>query len=88
MRNSICLFQYVISNQFQACIGDPLPAELALKDEIVCPDIYKTTNGVAHDVKHMGGVYGNQNPLYKKAPGHWKVNYVKDHHEKVGENSD
>ena len=64
-------------------IGDPLPADLAVKDQVPKGEHFKTTTGDVHDLKHLGGPYGNRDPLYKKAPGHWKVNYVKDLHEKV-----
>ena len=69
---------------FQTVIGDPLPATLAGRDEITKDERFKTTTGVVHDNKHSGGPYGNQDPRYKKAPGHWKVHFVKDLHEKVG----
>ena len=67
----------------QTVINEPLPATLAKPDEIVRTEHYKTTTGAAHDVKFLGGPYGNRDPDYKKAPGHWKVDYVKDLHEKV-----
>ena len=54
-------------------------------DEVPANDMYKTTSGTAHDIKHHGGPYGNRDPYYKKAPGHWKINFVKDLHEKVCE---
>ncbi len=60
-----------------------MPAELVAKDEVPRGDQFKTSSGVAHDRKHSGGPYGNLEPIHIKAPGHWKVNYVKDHHEKV-----
>ena len=66
----------------QRVIHDPLPPTLAVQDEIIEGDLFKTTTGSAHDRKHLDG-YGNRDPLYKKAPGHYKVGYVKDLHEKV-----
>ena len=73
----------VVAVHFQSVIGQPLPPELTLKDEITSPDVYQTTSGKNFDEKHLGGIYGNRDPYYKKAPGHWKVDYVKNHHEKV-----
>ena len=67
----------------QTVLRDPLPGELVTGDEVPLDDRFKTTSATAHDVKHTGGPYGNSDPLYKKAPGHWKVDYVKDVHEKV-----
>ena len=60
-----------------------MPADLAKPDEITKDERFKTTSGTAHDHKHSGGPFGNLEPRYGKAPGHWKVNYVKDLHEKV-----
>ena len=62
---------------------DPLPPTIAKASEVGKGEPYKTTTGTAHDLKHLGGPYGNNDPIYKKAPGHWKVNCVKDLHEKV-----
>ena len=67
----------------QTVIGEALPVTLVGQDEVPQMERFKTTSGSAHDTKHMGGVYGNNDPLYKKAPGHWKVNYGKSLHEKV-----
>ena len=67
----------------QTVINEPLPAPLVRKDEVPREENFKTTTGTVHDLKHFGGPYGNRDPYYKKAPGHWKVNYVKDLHEKV-----
>ena len=56
---------------------------LAKQDEIPRDEHFKTTSGIAHDYKHSGGPYGNQDARHNKAPGHWKIGYVKDLHEKV-----
>ena len=68
---------------FQSVIHEPVPPTLAHPDEISKDERFKTTTGIVHDTKHLGGIYGNREPIYKKAPGHWKVNYVKDLHEKA-----
>merc|ERR1712038_7321 len=75
---------YFPSSNFKTVTGEPLPPTLALQDEIPRDEHFKTTTGIVHDNKHSGGPYGNQDVRYKKAPGHWKVNYVKDLHEKLG----
>ena len=74
---------HISFTNIQTVLRDPLPAELAAGDEIPLDDRFKTSSATAHDVKHTGGPYGNSDPIYKKAPGHWKVDYVKDFHEKV-----
>jgi len=68
---------------WQSVLLNPLPPKLAKPAEITRDEQFITTTGNAHDQKHMGLVYGNQDPLYKKAPAHWKVDYNKDLHEKV-----
>jgi len=68
----------------QNVLLNPLPPKLVKPGEITRDEHFTTTTGSTHDQKHMGLVYGNQDPLYKKAPGHWKVDYNKDLHEKVG----
>jgi len=60
-----------------------LPQKLAQSNEVTRDEHFTTTSGTEHDQKHMGLVYGNLDPLYKKAPAHWKVDYNKDFHEKV-----
>ena len=60
-----------------------MPATLAKPNELIRHEHFKTTTGTAHDTKFLGGPYGNIDPQYKKAPGHWKVDYIKDFHEKV-----
>jgi len=70
-----CILQNVILN--------PLPPKLAKPAEVTRDEHFTTTTGTIHDQKHSGLVYGNQDPLYNKAPGHWKVDYNKDLHEKV-----
>ena len=61
----------------------PLPPDLVKTDEIPRDQHYKTTTGTAHDYKTPGGPYGNRDPHYKKAPAHYKVDYVAKHHEQV-----
>ncbi len=65
---------------FQTVLKDPLPSELILGDEVPAEERFQTTAAAAHDVKSGSG---NEDPIYKKPPAHWKVNYVKDFHEKV-----
>lgn len=69
---------------FQATLRDPLPPVLAKMDEMPRDRYFDTTNGTTHDHKFLGGPYGNgKSTVYKKAPALYKVNYVKDHAEKV-----
>jgi len=69
---------------FQTVLRDPLPPPLAKDDEFRKQDYYRTTTGTTHDNKYLETAYKpDVNPIYKKAPGHWKVEYVKDVHEKV-----
>lgn len=67
----------------QSELRNPIPPNLVQHPEICHTEHYKTTTGTVHDVKQQGCSYGNLDPLYKKAPGHWKVHYNKDLHEKV-----
>lgn len=74
---------YFPSSQFQTELYEPLPPRLAKQDEVTRDQHYDTTTGKTHDHKYIkGSPY--QNPLYKKPPGHWKVDYVKDLAEKLG----
>ena len=69
---------------FQTVIRDPLPPALAKHDELPRKDYFRTTTGTMHDNKYLETAYKPDiNPIYRKGPGHWKVNYVKDVHEKV-----
>lgn len=72
---------YFPNSDFKALIYDPVPPPLARQDEITRDQHFKTTYGDFHDPKYGKGVYGN--PIHQKAPGHWKVNYVKDLAEKL-----
>lgn len=74
---------YFPSSNFKSVKLEPIPATIAKPDEVSRDAIYKTTYGTAHDLKHQGGPYGNKDPYYSKAPGHWKMDYVKDLHEKL-----
>jgi hypothetical protein len=67
----------------QSNLYDPLPPQLAKTNEVAKEELYATTTGSAHDQKHFGLAYGNLDPLYKKAPALWKVDYNRDLHEKV-----
>lgn len=73
---------YFPSSHFHATIGDPVPPPLAHQDHITRDQHFETTTGKAHDRKYPGTTYSN--PVHKKAPGHWKVDYVKDLAEKLG----
>lgn len=68
-------------SNFQPSIGEPVPPPLAQQDQITRDQHFETTTGKAHDAKYPGLLYSN--PIHKKAPGHWKVDYVKDLAEKV-----
>ena len=66
---------------FQTLLREPLPPNLAKENEITNDKPYLTTNEYFHDKKTPGLLYSNmQQP---KAPGHWKVTYMKDLTEKV-----
>lgn len=65
---------------------DSLPPVLAKMDEMPKDQYFETTNGKVHDRKFLGGPCGNgKSNVYKKAPALYKVNYVKDHAEKVSQ---
>ena len=74
-------FQLVFFLLHQAMLREPLPPPLAKPDEVTRDQHFKTTTGAFHDPKHPSLLYGER--IHKKAPGHWKVNYVKDLAEKV-----
>ncbi|KAK2163037.1 hypothetical protein LSH36_87g06000 [Paralvinella palmiformis] len=74
---------YFPSSNFKSVKLDPIPPTLNQPNQVQKEEPYKTTTGTVHDLKHLGGPYGNNDPLYKKAPGHWKIDYVKDLHEKL-----
>jgi len=69
----------------QRTIHDELPPPLNAEDQITATDQvinhYETTTGTVHNFKYIGGVLAN--PGHKKAPGSWKVHYIKDGTEKV-----
>lgn len=66
----------------QTIIREPLPPPIAKQDEVTRDQHFETTTGKTHDNKYLtGSPY--QNSIQRKAPGHWKVNYVKDLAEKV-----
>ncbi|KAI0207377.1 hypothetical protein LSAT2_007971 [Lamellibrachia satsuma] len=75
---------YFPSSNFKTVLRDPLPPPLAKDDEFRKQDYFRTTTGTVHDNKYLETAYKpDVNPIYQKAPGHWKVNYVKDVHEKL-----
>ncbi|XP_041365951.1 uncharacterized protein LOC121380963 [Gigantopelta aegis] len=74
---------YFPDSEFKTLIHQPLPPGLAKGNEIIKDQAYDTTYGDYYDSKHKGSLYDF--PLHKKAPGHWKVNYVKDVAEKLGQ---
>ncbi|XP_013409529.1 uncharacterized protein LOC106173086 [Lingula anatina] len=76
---------YFPSSNYQPVLNEPMPPSLAKQDEITNTRRFETTTGHFHDKKYLDGVYSN--PIHKKAPGHWKVGYVKDHIEKLGKGS-
>ncbi|KAL8568139.1 hypothetical protein ACOMHN_027662 [Nucella lapillus] len=73
---------YFPDTEFRALIREPLPPPLAKQDEVTRDQHFKTTTGTFHDPKHPSLLYGER--IHRKAPGHWKVNYVKDLAEKLG----
>ncbi|KAK3102684.1 hypothetical protein FSP39_013124 [Pinctada imbricata] len=72
---------YFPSSDFKTLVGEPVPPPLAKQDEITRDQMFDTTYKKYHDHKYDKGVYDN--PIHKKAPGHWKVTYVKDLAEKL-----
>lgn len=70
------------SSHFHATYGDPVPPPLAHQDQITKDQHFETTTGKFHDKKYAATTYSN--PVHLKAPGHWKVDYVKDLAEKLG----
>ncbi|XP_074660236.1 stabilizer of axonemal microtubules 3-like [Tubulanus polymorphus] len=72
---------YFPDSNFHSVLREPLPPNLAKQDEIPQEQKYPSTVTNAHDHKFLGGPY--QNPLHRKAPGHWNVHYLKDHKEKL-----
>lgn len=76
---------YFPETTFKSTMKDSLPPVLAKMDEMPKDQYFETTNGKVHDRKFLGGPYGNgKSNVYKKAPALYKVNYVKDHAEKLG----
>ncbi|PVD18243.1 hypothetical protein C0Q70_21769 [Pomacea canaliculata] len=73
---------YFPDTEFTTIIRDPLPPYLAKEDELTRGQHYQTTSGFYHDRKPHTLLYGER--IHKKAPGHWKVNYIKDLAEKIG----
>jgi hypothetical protein len=74
---------YFPSSNFRSVVLNPLPPKLAKSKEITCDEHFTTSTGVVHDQKDIGLNYGNLNPLYKKAPASYNVDYNKDLHEKL-----
>ncbi|KAJ8298646.1 hypothetical protein KUTeg_022706 [Tegillarca granosa] len=73
---------YFPNSQFETLLNQPVPPPLAKQDDITRDQHYLTTTGTYHDHKYPNGVYNNS--IHLKAPGHWKVDYVKDFAEKLG----
>ncbi|KAK7481500.1 hypothetical protein BaRGS_00027262 [Batillaria attramentaria] len=72
---------YFPDSEFRTLLREPLPPPLAKQDEVTRDQHFKTTTGHFHDNKYPSNLYRDR--LHKKAPGHWKVNYVKDLAEKI-----
>lgn len=72
---------YFPSTHFHACIREPVPPSFAQQDEMTRDQHFQTTTGSVHDKKYPATLYSY--PIHKKAPGHWKVDYVKDLAEKL-----
>ena len=62
-------------------LRNPLPPPLVVQDEVTRDEHYKTTANKFYDYKHPSVLYDGL--IHKKAPGHWKVNFIKDLSEKV-----
>jgi hypothetical protein len=72
--------EYFPDTAFRATVSDPLPPSLQVsKPEMITP--YETTTGSTHDRKYGGGVLADER--FQRAAGNWKVDYVKDHVEKL-----
>lgn len=61
-------------SDFKRSVKTPLPLSLRKSDNV--KDFYITTTGSYHDFKPHNPLL--QKELFKKAPGHWGVNYVED----------
>ncbi|XP_065835403.1 stabilizer of axonemal microtubules 3-like [Oscarella lobularis] len=61
----------------------PLPPKLSTDDKVPASDHFQTTTGLAHDYKPHGTILTH--PLHKKAPGSWKVDYISEAAQKIGE---
>ncbi|CAK8676986.1 unnamed protein product [Clavelina lepadiformis] len=76
---------YFPPSSFRRTIYDELPPVLTTQDQVIPEDQlinqFHTTTGTVHDSKCIGGVLSNS--CYQKAPGSWKVHYVKDNREKL-----
>ncbi|XP_005105255.1 uncharacterized protein LOC101859880 [Aplysia californica] len=70
-------------SEFKTLLREPLPPGLAKENEVTNDKPYLTTKEQFHDKKYPGLLY--KDPEHKKAPGHWKVTYMKDLTEKLGQ---
>lgn len=66
----------------QRTVGNVYPPPMMHDDFVSKDEYFKTTTGTTHDYKAPGGILSQQ-PLYKRAPGSWKVKYVEDNIAKV-----
>lgn len=74
---------YFPDSEFKTLLREPLPPNLAKEDEVTRDKPYLTTKEYFHDQKFPGLLYKDHQ--HKKAPGHWKVTYMKDLTEKLGQ---
>uniref|UniRef100_A0A0B6ZBH8 Uncharacterized protein n=1 Tax=Arion vulgaris TaxID=1028688 RepID=A0A0B6ZBH8_9EUPU len=73
---------YFPDTEFKTLLRDPLPPKLAAEDEVTKEKPFLTTKEYFHDRKFPDSY---NDPQHLKAPGHWKVHYMKDLTEKLGQ---
>lgn len=74
---------YFPDSEFKTLLREPLPPQLAKQSEVTNDKPYLTTKEYFHDKKKPGLLY--HDTQQKKPPGHWKVTYMKDLTEKLGQ---
>jgi len=74
---------YFPDSEFKTLLREPLPPSLAKQSEVTKDKPYLTTKEYFHDSKKPGLLY--HDAIHKKAPGHWRVTYMKDLTEKLGQ---
>lgn len=73
---------YFPTSDFQRIIHAPMPDPLNVPDRVLNTQKHDATTTITHDYKHHQPVY--MESIHKMAPGSRRVQYVKDHVEKLG----